>query len=66
MNYKYLHFDVCRMACEAHMWCADRCHPQGTVGYSLELLLSPFALRELLRKHNYFCEQKERVLEAVL
>jgi hypothetical protein len=53
------------MACEAHMWCADRCHPQGTIGCPLELLLLPFALREPLRKHNCFCEQKELVLEIV-
>jgi hypothetical protein len=54
------------MACEAHKWCADRCHPQGTVGCPLELLLLPFALQEPLQKHNCFCEQKELVLEAVL
>jgi hypothetical protein len=54
------------MACEAHIWCADRCHPQGTVGYPLELLLLLLALRESLWKHNCFCEQKELVLEAVL
>jgi hypothetical protein len=51
------------MACEAHMWCADICHPQGTVGYPLELLLLLFALREPLRKQNCFFEQKELVLE---
>jgi hypothetical protein len=54
------------MACEAHIWCADRCHPQGTVGCPLELLLLPFALREPPRKHNWKSEQKELVLEAVL
>jgi hypothetical protein len=54
------------MTCEAHIWCADRCHPQGSIGCPLELLLLPFALREPPRKHNYFCEQKELVLEAVL
>jgi hypothetical protein len=54
------------MACEAHIWCTDRCHPHGTVGCPLELLLLPFALWEPPWKHNCFCEQKELVLEAVL
>jgi hypothetical protein len=54
------------MACEARIWCADRCHPQGTVGSTLELLLLPFALREPPRKHNWKSEQEEVVLEAVL
>jgi hypothetical protein len=53
------------MACEAHIWCTDRFHPQGTVGCPLELLLLPFAFQEPPRKHNFFCEQKELVLEAV-
>jgi hypothetical protein len=54
------------MACEAHIRCADRCHPHVTIGCPLELLLLTFALREPPRKHNCFCEQKELVLEVVL
>jgi hypothetical protein len=54
------------MACEVHIWCADRCHPQGTIGCPLELRLLPFDLWEQLREHNCFCEQNELVLEAVL
>jgi hypothetical protein len=63
MNYTYLHFDVAEWLVNLTSGAPTDVIHRVPLAVHLNSFY-PFALREPLRKHNCFCEQKELVLEA--